>query len=83
MSEPFLCRQARITPVANAAACTTGLTGTRQDLAAYSQSTLDTMVKATTQTYCLELSLKAGTPVSQSGQGLSFTMTMTGTQKAN
>ena len=75
--------QARITPVANAAACTVGLTGTRQDLAAYSQSALDAMVKSTTQTYCLELSLKAGTPVSQSGQGLSFTMTMTGTQKAN
>jgi predicted ribosomally synthesized peptide with SipW-like signal peptide len=73
--------QARVTPVASAAACTVGLGGTLADLNGYS-APLGDLARGQTRTFCLETRLKDGTPVTQSGQGLSFTLTMTATQRA-
>lgn len=74
--------QARITPVANAAACVVGLGGALADLNGYTLPTLDRLTQTQTKTYCLEVRLKPGTPVAQSGQGVAFRLTVTGTQEA-
>lgn len=73
--------RALITPVANAAACATGLTGTRAVLPGYSRTGLDTLTPGQKKTYCLERSLADNTPVALSGQSVSFTLTMTSNQK--
>lgn len=72
--------QARLTPVGSAAACTVGLGGPLADLNGYTRVGFDTLVAGQVKTYCLELRLKAGTPVAQSGQGVSFTVTLDATQ---
>ncbi|MGC3956102.1 MAG: hypothetical protein QM804_17980 [Propionicimonas sp.] len=73
--------RARITQVANAAACTTGLGGTQQALPSYAEALGGGPLAASaSRWYCLEVALVANTPVSTSGQGLDFTITVTGTQ---
>lgn len=70
-----------ITPVASAAACTTGL-GSPSVLSGYS-TTLDVIAPGQTKFYCLQLGLATGTPVAQSGLDTGFTVTLTSTQLAN
>lgn len=72
----------RVTPVASAAACQPGLSGQQAPLASYTNSNLGSLNKGTTGFFCLELSLAPGTPVEQSGQQFSFTLTVNGAQKA-
>ncbi len=75
--------QLRITPVASAAACTVGLSGPLGDVNGYSVSSLGRLAETQTRTFCLEVRLKAGTPVTQSGQGVGFALEVTATQEAN
>ncbi|MFT4294497.1 MAG: hypothetical protein QM582_03690 [Micropruina sp.] len=74
----------RITPVANASACATGLAGTPAVLDGYA-ATLGggTLAPGAVRWYCFEIALAANTPGTLSGQGLGFTMTVNATQKAN
>lgn len=77
--------EVRITPVADAAACVVGRQGISQpflNLSGYTSPPLGALAAGETRTFCLEVRLKAETPVSQSGQGVAFTLTVTGTQRA-
>ncbi|WP_052460667.1 SipW-dependent-type signal peptide-containing protein [Microbacterium gorillae] len=72
--------RARLTPVPSGSACTTGLSGALGALSGYAVAPLETIAAGATRTYCLELVLLPSTPVGQSGQGVSFTLTLDGTQ---
>lgn len=72
---------ARITPVASAAACTTGLGGTRSKIEAYSVANLDSLSAGQSKFYCVEFSLDPTTPASQSGQGVSVSINLSTQQK--
>lgn len=72
---------ARITPVASAAACTTGLGGARSKVGSYSVSNLDALTAGQSKFYCVEFSLDPATPASQSGQGVSVTINLSTQQK--
>ena len=75
---------ARITNVANAAACTTGLTGTQAPLNGYSTAAaFDTVAVGASRWYCLEIGLSSGAPASVSGQSFAFTLTVNGAQSAS
>ena len=75
---------ARITNVANAAACTTGLTGTQAPLNGYSTAAaFDTVAVGASRWYCLEIGLSSGAPASVSGQSFAFTLTVDGAQSAS
>lgn len=74
---------ARLTNVANPAACVPGLGGAQGALNGYTTAAFDTIAAGTTRTYCLEVGLAAGTPVSVSGQSLNFSLTVTGTQSGS
>ncbi len=75
---------ARITPVANQASCSAGLSGTQGALSGYKTSTsFSSLAAGETRWFCLELGLKAGTSGSVSGQTLNFTLTIDGAQNAN
>lgn len=75
---------ARITEVANSAACVTGLAGPQGSLHGYSSTLTGGSLQPTaTRWYCLEISLPAGTPATVSGQGFNFTMTVNATQSAS
>jgi hypothetical protein len=74
---------ARVTPVANAAACVVGLSGAQGPLNGYtSPAALSTVAVGATQTLCLEVGLLANTPSSVSGQSLNFTLNINGAQHA-
>lgn len=75
----------RITAVESAAACVPGRSGIAQPFAAlagYSVPSLGELGAEQTRTFCLEVRLKPQTPVSQSGQSVDFTITVSGTQRA-
>lgn len=74
---------ARLTNVASAAACVPGLGGAQGVLNGYTTTAFDTIAVGATRTYCLEVGLAAGTPVSVSGQSLNFSLTITGTQNGS
>ena len=75
---------ARITNVANAAACTTGLTGTQAPLNGHSTAApFDTVAVGASRWYCLEIGLSSGAPASVSGQSFAFTLTVNGAQSAS
>lgn len=75
---------ARITPVANSAACAAGLGGAQAPLNGYSAALGGGPLAAgATRWYCLEVALAANTPATVSGQGLSFEITVAGTQSAS
>ncbi|GGE97841.1 hypothetical protein GCM10011313_21100 [Mycetocola zhadangensis] len=74
--------QARLTPVANAAACAVGLGGPLADLSGYTLGSLDRLAAGQTKTYCLEVRLRPATPTTQSGQGVGFTLTIGADQEA-
>ena len=75
---------ARITNVANAAACTTGLTGTQAAMNGYSTAAaFDTVAVGASRWYCLEIGISSGAPATVSGQGFAFTLTVDGAQSAN
>ncbi|RKW69409.1 hypothetical protein [Galactobacter caseinivorans] len=72
---------ARLTPVASAGACTTGLGGTRAKIDGYTAANLDALAAGQSKFYCVEFSLDPATPASQSGQGVSVTIKLTTQQK--
>lgn len=74
--------QATLAPVANSAACTTGLSGTTAGLNGYSFTDPTPLNGGASRWYCLRISLPTGTPGSVSGQNLSFTATVNGVQHA-
>lgn len=75
---------ARVTEVANSAACVTGLAGPQGTLHGYSSALAGgSLQPAATRWYCLEVSLPAATPATVSGQGFNFTMTVGATQSAS
>lgn len=75
---------ARITQVANTAACTTGLGGTQTALHGYS-ATLGggSLAAGATRWFCFEVALAANTPATLSGQGFGFGITINGRQSTN
>lgn len=74
--------QARVAPVANAAACTAALGGTPAPLNGYVVPAMSALAVGQTQWYCLVVSLPSGTSSAGSGLPLSFTMTVSATQSA-
>lgn len=75
---------ARVTEVADSAACVPGLAGPQGALQGYAGAlTGGSLQPAATRWYCLEVSLPAGTPATVSGQGFSFNMTVNATQSAS
>lgn len=72
--------QLRITPVPNEAACTVGLAGPLADITGYRVTDPALLNAGETRYYCVEARLKAGTPASQSGQSVPFTVNLTTTQ---
>lgn len=76
--------RARITPVAGAAACEAGLGGSQKALNGYDEPLSGgSLAAGATRWYCFEVALATGTPATVSGQGLTFTVTVRGTQSEN
>ncbi len=74
--------KARLTPVANAAACATQLNGTPGAISGYTTAAgFDTLAVGQTKWYCLELFIPQGTSATTSGQSLAFSLTFTGEQR--
>lgn len=74
---------ARLTPLTGTQTCAVGMAGAQGDLSTYAIADLGRIPANEGRRYCLELSLKTGTPVAQSGQSATFTLTMRGVQSAN
>lgn len=74
---------ARLTRLSGAATCTTGLAGTSGPLPGYAATGLGTLAAGQSATLCLEVGLRADTPVERSGQAAAFTLTVTSTQRAS
>lgn len=74
---------ARLTLLTGTQACAVGMAGAQGDLSTYAIADLGKLPANESRRYCLELSLKPGTPVAQSGQSATFTLTMRGAQSAN
>ncbi|WP_427870190.1 hypothetical protein [Leucobacter luti] len=80
--------QIRLTPVSSAAQCVPGRPGPAPaPLSGYTKSGIGALAptgpaSSGTTVLCLELSLRDGTPVEQSGQQVPFTLTIEGVQRA-
>lgn len=73
---------ARVTPVANSAACVPGLSGAAGALNGFTNTAgLGAVAAKATVTMCLEIGLATNTPLSVNGQTLNFTLNISGTQK--
>lgn len=73
---------ARITRVAQASDCRTGLSGPQRALSGYEFAEAGHVLPAgQSATYCLELSLGTDTPAALSGQGVGFSLTINATQE--
>lgn len=77
--------RALLVPVANAAACTAAVAGTPASLNGYTATTatLGAIPAAATQTYCLVVSLPAGTSAAGAGSPLTFSLTVDAAQSAS
>ncbi len=76
--------RARITPVASAAACEAGLSGSQKTLNGYDEPLSGgSLAAGATRWYCFEVALATSTPATVSGQGLTFTVTVRGTQSVS
>lgn len=73
--------QVRISPLATGATCTVGLSGQIADLDGYTNPSLGRLEAGGTRSFCLELRLKPGTPATQSGQGVAFSIRVDGSQE--
>lgn len=73
--------KARVTPVADAAACVPGLAGAQGALSGHTAAELASLTAGGSTVVCLEIALDEATPISLSGQSASFTATVTATQK--
>lgn len=72
---------ARLTPVASAAACTAGLSGTQSTLQGYASNSLGIINPNQTRWFCLEVGIVSGTSATHSGQSLNFTLTIDAEQR--
>ncbi|MFT3970353.1 MAG: hypothetical protein QM695_08735 [Micropruina sp.] len=76
--------RARITRVTDTTACAINLTGSQGALQGYSETLGGgSLAAGATRWYCFEVALATNTPATVSGEGLTFTVTITGTQSEN
>ena len=74
---------ARLTPVANAAACVAGLAGTQAPIRGYAATNVASVAAGASRVFCLEMAITPGAPSTVAGQSLAFTMTVSGLQSAS
>jgi hypothetical protein len=75
---------ARLTKVANQAACAPGLGGAQGALSGYTiPAGFDTVPVGAAHWYCLEVGIAAGAPITVSGQSLTFVLIVNGTQSGD
>ena len=70
----------RVTPVSAKSACVPGLAGPQSTLDGYANAGLGSVAPATARILCVEVALRAGTPVEQSGQQFGFEFVVSGAQ---